>query len=94
MSIGGVGVLVNLINDEEDDDLSNKSYQCLEYMGALAVVELVKQTQAIVDKRDLSWRHGNCIMLDVFMNRERHVYMKALKDGEVYPSIREFGPQD
>ena len=35
--LGGVGVLVNLINDEEDDELSNKSYQCLEYMGALAV---------------------------------------------------------
>lgn len=29
--MGGVGVLVNLINDEEDDDLSNKAYQVFKY---------------------------------------------------------------
>lgn len=27
VELGGVVVLVGLINDEEDDDLSNKSYQ-------------------------------------------------------------------
>eukprot|EP00347_Sterkiella_histriomuscorum_P022045 403331879 len=94
LKIGGVSVLVNLINDEEDDDLSNKSYQCLEYMGSCAVVELVKQTQQILEKREVMWKHGNSIMIDVFLNRERHIYLKALNEQESLPSLREFGPQD
>ncbi|CDW82063.1 UNKNOWN [Stylonychia lemnae] len=94
LKLDGVSVLVNLINDEEDDDLSNKSYQCLEYMGSQAVIELAKQTKTIVEKREKMWRYGNCIMLDVFNNRERHVFLKALTESETLPSLREFGPQD
>ena len=56
-------------------------------MGPLAVIELVKQAQIIIDKRDLMWKHGSCIMLDVFMNRERHVYLKPLAEGEAIPNV-------
>lgn len=80
LKLGGVGVLVNLINDEEDDELSTKSYQCLEYMGPLAVVELVKQMQQVLEKRDVMWKSGQTIMVDVFLNRERHIYLRPLKE--------------
>ena len=30
---GAVNTMVELINDEEDDELSNKAYECLESVG-------------------------------------------------------------
>jgi len=55
--VDAVSTLVNLINDEEeDDDLSNKAYQCLEYMGPVAVIDLIKQMKLILDKRELKWK--------------------------------------
>lgn len=74
--------MVNLINDEEDDELSNKAYQCLEYMGQNTVIELLKKTKVLIEKRDIKWRFKNSIMLDVFMKRERHIIVKAFGEQE------------
>lgn len=72
-------VLVELINDEEDDDLSNKAYQCLENMGTVTVFELLKKSKELLEQRERVWKKGNTIMLDVFMRRERHVYVEPIQ---------------
>jgi hypothetical protein len=95
ISCGGVGVMVNLINDEDDDDLSTKAYQCLEYMGPLTIKELLKELKQILERRGRLWKKGNTIMIDVFMKRERHVCCvpseKVSFQGQ--PNLRDFGPQ-
>ena len=87
-----MGVLVNLINDEEDDDLSNKSYQCLEYIGTSSIKEILNNLKVILDQRDVKWKQNMTIMIDIFMKRERHIYLKALNPKDKFPSLRDFGP--
>ena len=70
-------------------------------MGSLTIIELLNKTKDMLSQRDMKWRHGNTIMLDVFMRRERHVYLKSLPTtkeemkalGIKRPTLREFGPQ-
>lgn len=37
-----VPVLTELINDEDDDELSNKAFECLEALGPKVLTELMK----------------------------------------------------
>jgi hypothetical protein len=62
-------------------------------MGPVAVIELIKQMRAIIEKRDMQWKSRSTIMIDVFMNRERHILCRNLAtiDDEI-PNVREFGP--
>lgn len=46
-------------------------------MGHHTVIELLKKTKMLIDKRDIKWKYKNTIMLDVFMKRERHIFIKA-----------------
>lgn len=76
-------VLVELISDEDesgdgDEGLSNKAYQCLEWLGEAGVREMVHRVKEINEETQRKWRDGNTIMLDVFMRRERHIYMKSM----------------
>lgn len=62
-------------------------------MGPVAVVELIKQMKAILGKRELLWKYRSTIMIDVFMNRERHILCKPIKtESDGIPNTREFGP--
>jgi hypothetical protein len=87
-------VLVELISDEEqDEELSNKAYQCLEYMGQRSVFEIIQRLKELIGEREMKWRHKDTIMLDVFMRRERHIYVKPMSEDN-RPSLRELGPQN
>ena len=37
----GVNLLSELISDEDDDELSEKAYKCLEHLGPLAITQLL-----------------------------------------------------
>lgn len=60
-------------------------------MGQLSVFELIGKTKELIEGIK-KWKHNNTIMLDIFMRRERHVYLKPLGVGDGRQSIREFGP--
>mmetsp|Transcript_39726 Transcript_39726/g.38297 ORF Transcript_39726/g.38297 Transcript_39726/m.38297 type:complete len:85 (+) Transcript_39726:925-1179(+) len=84
--------MVELVNDEEDDELSNKAYQCLEQMGILSMLELLKELKIITHKRERVWKKGNTIMVDLFRRRERHIYCSKLARNQNPPTLRDFGP--
>ena len=33
-------------------------------------------------------------MIDIFMKRERHIFIKSLDEDQERPNLRDFGPQD
>ena len=44
----GVMLLCELINDEEDDEISDRAYLCLKKLGMLAIDQLVKNLGSIL----------------------------------------------
>ena len=61
-------------------------------MGQMSVFDIIRRIKELINERELKWRHNKTIMLDVFMRRERHIYVKPVQD-DSRPSLREFGPQ-
>jgi hypothetical protein len=47
-------------------------------MGGVAVLEMVRKLKSMLTERELPWKYRNTLMLDVFMRRERHVYLQPL----------------
>jgi len=45
-----VPVLTELINDEDDDELSNKAFECLEALGPKVITELMKYLKLALSK--------------------------------------------
>lgn len=43
----------------------------------MSVKEMIKKIKEVIVETERKWKQGNTIMLDVFMRRERHVYMKS-----------------
>ena len=62
-------------------------------MGQMSVFDIIRRMKELITERELKWRHNNTIMLDVFMRRERHIYVKPVQDENSRPSLREFGQQ-
>ena len=86
----GVNLLAELISDEEDDDeLSQKAYKCLEYLGPQAISALIKTLQSILSTRDYNWNEKHSIIIDSLNEVERHLC--TLKDLTSVPNIRDFG---
>jgi len=57
---------------------------------------MVTKVKEINQETQVKWRQGNTIMLDVFMRRERHIYLKPMDgylDPRYRPSLRDFGPK-
>ena len=48
-------------------------------MGQLSVFEIIRKMKEMIVEREVKWRHNNTIMLDVFMRRERHIYVKPIE---------------
>lgn len=44
-------ILVDLISDEDDDELSEKAYECLEILGPEVVVKLLNKVAQICEER-------------------------------------------
>jgi hypothetical protein len=61
-------------------------------MGQMSVFEIIRKMKELFNDRELKWRHKDTIMLDVFMRRERHIYVKPITDDSC-PNLRDFGPQ-
>ena len=92
MKANGVNLLAELINDEQDDELSEKAYKCLEYLGPQAVSHLLKSLQSIISQRDYYWNEKHSVIIDCVGATERHLC--TLKDLKTIPNIRDFGLQD
>jgi len=59
--------LCEMINDEEDDALSNKAYECLELLGTEVVKKLITELQAVFeDRKPNMWKCTKTIILDIF----------------------------
>lgn len=86
---------MDLISDEdEDDSLSEKAYECLEILGPEVVAQLIRKLALICEARKpYTWRCAKTVVLDVYAKIERHVYARKLAQDEV-PQPRLFGPQD
>ena len=86
--------MVDLISDEDDDELSEKAYECLEILGPEVVNQLLlKVGQICEDRKPYMWHSQKTVILDVYGKVERHLYAKRLGADEV-PLPRLFGPQD
>jgi len=88
----GVSLLAELISDEDDDQISEKAYKCLEYLGPLAVVRLFSSLKSILGQRDYYWNEKSSIIIDCVGGVERHLC--TLKDLTEIPNVRDFGVQD
>lgn len=88
----GVMLLCELINDEEDDEISDRAYVCLKKLGMLAIDQLIKNLHSILSQRDYNWNERNSIIIDVLDGTERHLC--TLKDVAAVPNFRDFGIQD
>lgn len=84
IQLGGVPILVDLINDEEDDELSEKAYECLEILGPEVVTKLLlKIAQFCEERKPYMWASQKTVILDVYGKIERHMYAKKLAQDEV-----------
>ena len=58
--------LSELINDEEDDELSEKAFETLEMLGPEVVTKLANKLEAIYEeRRSFVWRRQRTIILDI-----------------------------
>lgn len=89
MKVNGVNLLSELISDEDDDELSEKAYKCLEYLGPLAITQLLQSLQNVLSQRDYYWNEKQSIIIDTYKGKERHLC--TLKDLTAIPNIRDFG---
>jgi hypothetical protein len=48
VKVNGVNLLSELISDEDDDELSEKAYKCLEHLGPLAITQLLQSLQNVL----------------------------------------------
>lgn len=90
--LNGVNLLCELINDEDDDELSATAYKCLQNLGPVAVQHLFKSLQSILSQRDYHWNERQSIIIDTIDEVERHLC--TLKDLQAIPNTRDFGLQD
>lgn len=88
----GINLLCELINDEDDDELSETAYLCLQHLGPLAIQHLFKNMQSILSQRDYYWNEKQSIIIDTVDGTERHLC--TLKDLTAIPNTRDFGLQD
>jgi hypothetical protein len=52
-----VTLLTELINDEEDDELSKKAYECLEILGDEVIMKQIEIIQkAIKSRSEYTWK--------------------------------------
>ena len=69
--------MTELINDEEDDELSKKAYECLELMGDKVIEKQMELVTRSVQSREMyKWKTARTIITDIFGRRERHIYTK------------------
>lgn len=80
--------MTELINDEDDDDLSSKAFECLQALGPKVIPELVNFLQLAYKKVTNSFCKGRSVIIDTFKMRERHMYLKT----DSAPSLRHVGP--
>ena len=53
----GVPILCELINDEDDDALSEKAYECLENLGSEVMVKLLNKVHQVCElRKPVMWR--------------------------------------
>ena len=62
-------------------------------MGKLAIVEIIKRMKNVLERCQQPWKAGSTIMIDVFMRRERHLYVDQVTHKKGLVSLREFGPR-
>ena len=62
-----VPILCELINDEDDDALSEKAYECLENLGPEVMIKLLTKVYQVCEQRKpVMWRGQKTVILDVF----------------------------
>lgn len=83
-------MLTELINDEEDDELSNKAFECLEALGPKVISDLMRYLNLATGRVSTKFARSRTLIVDIYRKRERHIYLK----GGVIPNLRQVGPQD
>lgn len=84
-----VPVLTELINDEDDCELSEHAFDCLEALGPKVILELIKYLDLAVNRVEGKFAKSKTIIVDIYKGRERHLYLKP-----TVPNLRHIGPQD
>ncbi len=83
-------MLTELINDEDDDELSSRAFECLEALGPKVVTDLVKYLKLATDRVHGLFARSRSFIVDIYQKRERHIYLKT---GSA-PNLRHVGPQE
>ena len=79
IQMNGVSALVDLINDEDDDILSEKAFECLEMLGPDVLSKLTFKIGTIMEgRKPVMWRRQRTIILDIYQKKERHIYTKKV----------------
>lgn len=82
-------VLTELINDEDDDELSDKAFECLQEMGPKAIADLMKYLKLATGMVTCQFARSKSIIIDIYRKRERHIYLRS-----GIPNLRQVGAQD
>jgi len=83
-----VPVLTELINDEDDDELSNKAFECLEALGPKVISDLMTYLKLATSRVNGLLARSRTFIVDIYKKRERHIYLKS----NVAPNLRHVGP--
>ena len=71
-----VPVLAELINDEDDDELSEKAFECLEALGPKVIGDLMNYLRLALEKVPTPIARTRSLIVDIYQRRERHIYTK------------------
>jgi hypothetical protein len=82
-----VPVLTELINDEDDDELSDKAFECLQEMGPKVLADLMKYLKLATGMVTGQFARSKSIIIDIYKKRERHIYLRS-----GIPNLRQVGP--
>lgn len=80
--------MTELINDEDDDELSAKSFECLQALGPKVIPVLVNFLLLAYKKIGNKFCKNRTAIIDIYKMKERHIYMRT----DSAPNLRHIGP--
>jgi len=89
--------LVRLVTDQEEDEVSNKAYSCLEALGEPGVKALLLHLSKWSHNRT-PWKHNGSLIIDLVFRKERHLLLEKtgakMNDNQILTYMKKTGPKD
>lgn len=76
ITLDGTAILCELVSDEQDDELSERAFECLQQLGPEVSTKILVKIGAICEnRRPYGWKSQKSLILDIFNRQERHILL-------------------